>query len=228
MVCIKVENPSDAWIKVAKHLLSNGIKGSSLIEDLNVILEMQTPDFDDNFDGKFREIFGDDRIDYASSYTFIKPTISQLYPDDLVYTQLDPNVKWTKTYWGRMISWNGKFNQVEQAIKRLKEHVASKTIVISVYDPHTDGRKTMSGIPCLLYVDMKPRDGKLNLTATFRSMAISKSGYADYWAIGQLSKFLCEQSGLDFGLVTIIAHSCHLRSQNNELKNTRKLLEWIE
>ena len=225
MVSIRAENPATAWVKTTKYLLVNGERRGSLLERLNVGIEIESSEFDENFDTKFREIFGDDRIDYASSYTFLKPNSSGLFPDDFSYEQIDPTSKWTKTYWGRMISWNSNFNQVEQAIKRLREHVASKTIVISIYDPHTDGRKTMAGMPCLLCIDLKPRDGKLYLTANFRSMAITKSGYADYWAISQLADFLCKQSDLEFGLVTLMAHSCHLRSDHGELDNSKKLLE---
>ena len=66
----------------------------------------------------------------------------------------DSSVKWNKTYWGRMISWNNEFNQIEQTIKRLKEHKNSKTIAMQIYDPKSDGRKTMSGMPCLLSIEM--------------------------------------------------------------------------
>ena len=143
MVSIRAENPATAWVKTTKYLLVNGERRGSLLERLNVGIEIESSEFDENFDTKFREIFGDDRIDYASSYTFLKPNSSGLFPDDFSYEQIDPNSKWTKTYWGRMISWNSNFNQVEQAIKRLREHVASKTIVISIYDPHTDGRLSL-------------------------------------------------------------------------------------
>ena len=51
---------------------------------------------------------------------------------------------------------------------------------MSIYDPKSDGRKTMAGMPCLLSIDLKPRKDGLYLTAFFRSMRISKSGYADW------------------------------------------------
>jgi hypothetical protein len=44
-------------------------------------------------------------------------------------------------------------------------------------------------------------------------------------ALVDLCDFLCKESGcLDFGLVTSFAHSCHVRTQNNELKNSRELM----
>jgi thymidylate synthase len=143
--------------------------------------------------------------------------------DGLQYQQNDTSVKWNKTYWGRMISWNNEFNQIEQTIKRLKEHKNSKTIAISIYDPKSDGRKTMAGMPCLLSIDLKPRKDGLYLTAFFRSMRISKSGYADWVALCELGKFLCEQADLKLKRITTIGGSVHLGDMNNEKKNVRKL-----
>ena len=127
------------------------------------------------------------------------------------------------SYWGRMINWDNSFNQVEQVIKRLKEHKNSKTIAMSIYDPKSDGRKTMSGMPCLLSIDLKPRKDGLYLTAFFRSMRISKSGYADWVALCEMGKFLCEQADLKLKRVTTIGGSVHLGDMNNEKKNVRKL-----
>ena len=179
-------------------------------------------DIDKTFDSTFREIFGDDRIDYASSVTFVPPK-QHPFVEGLQYQQNDISVKWNKTYWGRMINWNNSFNQVEQTIKRLKEHKNAKTIAMSIYDPKSDGRKTMSGMPCLLSVDLKPREEGLYLTAFFRSMRISKSGYADWVALCQLGKFLCEEADLKLKRVTTIGGSVHLGDMNNEKKNVREL-----
>ena len=227
MYTIKAETAGDAWVKTTKYLLENGNRVGNLYELLNFGIEIETPYIDPVFDARFREVFGDERIDYASSVTFVEPktTESSFFDNELVFQQNDTSAKWNKTYWGRMIKWHDKFNQVEQTIKRLKEHKSAKTIVMAVYDPASDGRKTMSGMPCLLSVDCKPRDGKLHLTANFRSQAVTKSGYADYHALVKLNEFLCKQSGIEYGLTTSFAHSCHLRPDNDELKNSKRLLE---
>lgn len=225
MHIVKSENPADAWVQTTNYLLRNGDKVGNLTELLNLGIEIKSSNVDENFDTKFRQIFGDDRIDYASSVTFVEPRSNPLFDGGLIYEQNTKGVKWNKTYWGRMTSWNGEFNQIEQTIKRLKEHKSAKTIVMSVYDPKSDGKKTMGGMPCMLSVDLKPRNDLLYLTANFRSQAVSKSGYADYTALVRLCDFLCKQSGLGYGLVTSFAHSCHVRPDNNEKKNSLKLLD---
>jgi len=208
------------------------VNQSGIIEGLNVCTVIT--EFTDNpsFDTEFRKIFTDERIDYASSVTFVKPkrngdAFGMGNSDKLVYKQNEKGKLWTDTYWGRLISWDGKFNQIERSIERLKEHKNSKTISMSVYAPHKDGKKTQAGIPCLLSIDLKPRNGELHLTAFFRSQAVSKSGYADYHALVKMGKFLAEESDMKLKTVTNFACSSHLRTQNNELKNSKLLLERV-
>ena len=222
MNIIKAKSPTDAWLQSHKYLLENGNK-DVMNESINMSVEIEDNfDIDEKFDKLFRKIFGDDRIDYASSVTFVSPK-QHPFMDGLQYQQNDTSVKWNKTYWGRMINWNNSFNQIEQTIKRLKEHKNSKTIAMSIYDPTSDGRKTMAGMPCLLSIDLKPRKEGLYLTAFFRSMRISKSGYADWVALCELGKFLCEQADLKLKRVTTIGGSVHLGDMNNEKKNVREL-----
>jgi thymidylate synthase len=76
-------------------------------------------------------------------------------------------------------------------------------------------------------MDFKPRNGELFMTAFFRSQAVSKSGYADYTALVEMGNFICEQTDLILSRVTNIAGSGHIRNQNDEKKNTIKLLEAV-
>ena len=73
MTVIEAVSPGDAWVKVSKHLLERGEKVGELIEELNVMMEITEFQSDDWFDSHFREIMGDDRIDFASSVTFVEP-----------------------------------------------------------------------------------------------------------------------------------------------------------
>ena len=231
MKIISADNPSSAWVNASKIILEEGTKRSGLIEILNLVVEIEPKKRNTgqkDFDNKFREIFGDERIDYAKSVTYVKPKYKSWNSPEIFWRTNDDSASWNKTYWGRLIKWNGHFNQIEQAIKRLKENKDSKTICASVYDPTTDGKKTMSGMPCLLSIGLKPRDGKLFLNAFFRSQAISKSGYADFTALVEMQRMLCREAQLERGTITNIATSAHIRSANNEKKNTLKLLEILD
>jgi thymidylate synthase len=214
---------ADAWIKTHKHLDEHGIKTSGIREVPNLTINISDFRQSKTFDRLFRKIFGDERIDYPSSYSFVDPRTKKGY----VWRQNEDNLKWTATYWGRLINWQGQFNQIEQAMKRLKEHKSSKTIVAAVFDPISDGKKVMGGLPCLLSVDFKPRDEGLHLTCFFRSMRFNKSGYGDFDAFVRLGLFLAEECGLKLHRVSFIAGSGHIGG-GEEYKNMKTLLTEYE
>ena len=101
----------------------------------------------------------------------------------------------------------------------LRNQLANKKFV--------DGKKTQAGIPCLLSLDIKPRSDGLYITAFYRSMRISKSGYADFKGLVELGKFISYRSELRLKRITIMGSSVHLGSQNGEMVNTKKLLGMI-
>lgn len=228
MTVIEATSPGDAWVKVSKHLLEHGVKVGNLIEELNVVTEITEFKSDDWFDGAFRHIMGDDRIDYAKTVTFLKPEPKQ--PDNpfleaedgLEYKFIKDH--WYQSYWGRMVSWRGEFNQVENVIKTLSKGQSIKRAELMIYDPIKDAKNPYSQ-PCMIAIDLKPRDGKLFLTAIIRSNRVSKSGYADYTALVEMGQFLAEQSNLELAKVTTLACSCHIGDMNGERKKTIQLLK---
>jgi thymidylate synthase len=224
MYLIEANSPAEAWIKTTKYLLANGKDEGSLVELLNVCIEINafaSSRFDKEFDVKFRKVMGDDRIDYASKITFVKPTISKL-DGAFTYNPIEP--KWSDSYFGRMINFKNSFNQLENVLKILKEGKNVKRCELIIYDPLTDARN-MYKQPCLIFLDIKPRNGKLFLSAFFRSQRVSKSGYADYTALCNLGNFLAEQSNMKLEKVTSMACSCHLTTENGEKKKSIALLK---
>lgn len=228
MTVIEAVSPGDAWVKVSKHLLANGVKVGNLTEELNVMTEITQFESDEWFDLHFREIMGDDRIDYAKTVTFLKPEPKQA-PNAFFQAEEGLEYKfikdhWHDSYWGRMVSWQGNFNQVENVIKILKTGKAVKRCELIIFDPSRDARNPYSQ-PCMLAIDIKPRNGKIYLTSIIRSNRVSKSGYADYTALVEMGKFLAEQSDMELAKVSVLACSCHIGDMNDEKKKTIKLLE---
>lgn len=228
MTVIEATSPGDAWVKVSTHLLENGVRVGNLTEELNVMTEITEFKSDDWFDGHFREVMGDDRIDYAKTVTFLKPEPKK---SDNSFFESEEGLEYKfikdhyyQSYWGRMVSWRGEFNQVENVIKILKTGKAVKRCELIIFDPIKDARNPYSQ-PCMIAIDLKPRNGKLYLTSIIRSNRVSKSGYADYTALVEMGHFLSEQSGLELGKVSVLACSCHIGDMNDEKKKTIKLLE---
>ena len=228
MTVIEATSPGDAWVKVSKHLIANGVKVGDLTEELNVMTEITEFQSDDWFDPHFREIMGEDRIDYAKTVTFLEP---KPFVSDSPFFQAEEGLeykfikdKWSDSYWGRMVAWQGTFNQVENVIKILKTGKAVKRCELIIFDPSRDARNPYSQ-PCMLAIDIKPRNGKIYLTSIIRSNRVSKSGYADYTALVEMGKFLAKESDMELGKVSVLACSCHIGKMNDETKKTHKLLE---
>ncbi len=213
------------FYNLSKYMLDNVDKSNGLIELLNVAIvfeNFEDGEFEKDFDLKFREIFGDERIDYATSVTFIEPVQSN---GILIY----PTIKegWKNSYWGRMTNWENKVNQFENVIKMLKAGKNTKRCEMIVYNPIYD-MKSMFKQPCLLAIDIKPRGKDLYLTGTFRSQRITKAGYADFMALINMGKWLADECGYNLKEVTNVAHSLHFGgSENNELPNTKKIVEYF-
>jgi thymidylate synthase len=218
MIVIHSTSSSESWIKVSKYLLEYGTRVGNIIEELNLMVEITQFKSNNGFDEKFREVFGDDRIDYASSISFVEPKRKN---GELQYNHIKD--KWYSTYWGRMIKWGGEYNQIENVIKILKNGKSVKRCELVIYEPKRDSRNPYSQ-PCLMMLDLKPRDGKLYLTSVLRSNRVSKSGYADYDSMIKLGKFLSKESGLKLEKVSILACSSHLGTMDGELKKTKELL----
>jgi thymidylate synthase len=222
---ITSDSASGAWEQASKYVLANGTLYPDMIEVLNgvVTIDSESFPFDSEFDVKFREIFGDDRIDYASQYTFVNPTLAE--DGSYIYTPI--KTRWNETYFGRMVKYRGEFNQLDNIIKTLKKGMNVKRCEIIIYDPLTDA-KNMYSQPCLLAIDIKPRNRVLTMSAFFRSQAVSKSGYADYTALLRLGKFLGDASGNTLKTLVVYATSLHIRKQNKELHKTKTMLEFLE
>lgn len=228
MTVIEATSPGDAWVKVSKYLLANGVKVGNLTEELNVVTEITEFKSDEWFHEPFKEIMGADRIDFAKTVTFLKPEQKK---SDNPFFEAEEGLDYKfikdhyhQSYWGRMVSWRGEFNQVENVIKILSTGKAVKRCELIIFDPTKDARNPYSQ-PCMIAIDLKPRNGKLYLTSIIRSNRVSKSGYADYTALVEMGHFLAEQSGLELGKVTTLACSCHIGDMNEEKKKTIKLLE---
>jgi thymidylate synthase len=232
MHIINATSPADAWVKGTEYLLEHGHWIHSLSEILNVCVSIDTNKLtieEHNtrspvFDKLFRQVFGDERIDYASSVTFIQPPKDGLF-DKRTYIYL--NNRWKDSYWGRMVAYQDKVNQIEHAIHLLSQGKNIKRCQIMVYDPLTD-MKNMYKQPCLLGIDFKPRNGKLYTTAFFRSQRISKSGYADYMALCKLALYVAKESKLELGTVETIACSFHLTKENKERTKSLELLDLLK
>ena len=85
MKIITAHSAASAWINATNTILKEGTKYGDLQEILNMVLEIEcdSPNQISAFDSEFRNIFGDERIDYAKSVSFVQSLLNIAGPLNL-------------------------------------------------------------------------------------------------------------------------------------------------
>lgn len=118
-------------------------------------------------------------------------------------------------YFERLISWPPKsdapVNQLEAMIQRLDKQLSGTNTKRFVYDlailsPAHDSFPI--GFPCLAYINVKLRHGKLCLLAHYRNHYFIARAYGNYLGLAQLQAFIASAVGISCGpLVCVSAHA---------------------
>ncbi len=200
---IQAKNPSEAWLKAVKLILSSGNKVNDLKEIIHLLVEIEKPlEIDENI---HRTFCSSTKLGAKSGSEWIEECVRYLSPSVAE--------RWNKTYYSRLVNYRGKINQLEYIIKALKRKPKSKQLSCVTFDPETDIKPSMPynpTMPCLTLMDFKDRDG-LHLFAVFRSHDFGRKAYGNYIALGRLLKEICEKSGRDPGKLTCFSCSAHIR-----------------
>ena len=118
-------------------------------------------------------------------------------------------------YFERLISWPPKsgapVNQLEAMIQRLDKQLKVANTKRFVYDltvlsPEHDSFPI--GFPCLAYVNVKLRHGKLCLLAHYRNHYFIARAYGNYLGLSHLQEYIASAVGIGCGpLVCVSAHA---------------------
>ena len=99
-------------------------------------------------------------------------------------------------------------DQIGYAIDKLKEHPTTRRAVAITWNPDID--PDSEHVPCLQIVDFLLRNGRLSLTAFFRSWDASRAAPANLYGLGRLLLHVAGQVGADVGSLTVVAASGHV------------------
>lgn len=144
--------------------------------------------------------------------TFLK--ISKKELDDYLPTVLTAQkpVGINYTYGERLFSYKvdeyTEINQIKRIICQLKEFPYTRRAVAMLWNVEKD--RNSQHPPCLIYHSFLVRGGKLFLTAVIRSNDIFKAWPLNAFALNELLKYVCRESGLKYGHLTVISNSAHI------------------
>lgn len=94
---------------------------------------------------------------------------------------------------------------------------------LPTYNPSLD-RNMYLGSPCLSHVTFKLMDGKLDLTAIYRSHYYAERALGNLIGLAQLQDYVSRESGFETGVMTCVSTYAKLDDGLGGIRATRKLL----
>lgn len=101
-----------------------------------------------------------------------------------------------------------KINQIYYVIWKLKNNPETRRAVAATWLPVHDNY--FPEVPCLQIVDFLIRNGKLNLTAFFRSWDVGRAAVPNMYGLAKLQEHVAKKVNVQMGSLTIMAASAHI------------------
>lgn len=100
-----------------------------------------------------------------------------------------------------------EIDQIKVLIEKLKANPQTRRAIATTWQPGEDNAKQHT--PCLQLVDFLFRDGKLHLSATFRSWDVGQAAVPNMYGLWKLLCYVAQEAGMEPGSLTIMAVSAH-------------------
>jgi thymidylate synthase, methanogen type len=125
------------------------------------------------------------------------------------------------TYGNRLRAHFG-VDQLDEAIRRLKNCTESRRATMVTWDPPED--TASDEVPCMILVDFKIRDGRLFTTALWRSHDIYGAWFPNAVGLAYLADHVAAEVGVEVGHITIHSISAHIYEVN--FKEAEEVIKW--
>ena len=111
-------------------------------------------------------------------------------------------------------------DSLEIAAQRLKEKPESRHAYIALWD-NTRDLPEGTDTPCFVSAFFRRFDGKLTLTATFRSHNAMEAWPENVYGLIAIQRFVAEKAGMEPGPLTVFSHSISI--DVSSLEKARKI-----
>jgi thymidylate synthase len=196
-ILIRAPTIKSGWESLVKRIINNGLeindeRGSLTLEILNTVVSVQKPLQLDIPDGYFWR--GEKLEKYAQQFLSDDP-------QGFIYT-----------YGNRLRKHFQGIDQIREAINRLKNCKESRRAISITCDPPTDTKN--DEVPCMIIVDFKIRNGKLQTTGLWRSHDTYGAWFPNAVGLSHLASYVAKEVGVDVGTLTIHSISAHIYEVN--------------
>jgi thymidylate synthase len=223
-ILIEVSEIAEGWEKLVKKIMKEGAeikdeRGSLTKELLNVMVSIKNPlgkSQSNNFylNNLTDKLAGIKDIRVPEGYFWSGDKL-EIYSEQFISADLQGFVY---TYGNRLRAHFNDVDQIQEAIDRLKNCKESRRAISVTWDPDMDTKS--DEVPCMILVDFKIRDNKLQTTALWRSHDIYGAWFPNAVGLTYLAQYVAGEVGLDLGSVTIHSISAHVYEVNfNEANN---------
>ncbi len=102
----------------------------------------------------------------------------------------------------------GPVDQIDYVVRRLLANRNSRRASAVTWIPPVDTKK--EEVPCMMVDDFKIREGRLHLTALFRSHDFAGAYPANLYGLTRLLEYVAERVGAEPGSITTLSCSAHI------------------
>lgn len=121
--------------------------------------------------------------------------------------------------YGQRLRGHHHFDQIKKAIDLLKGDMATRQVVLTIWDPVSDMGVKTKDMPCNDMIFFKIRDGRLNMTVCCRSNDIIWGAYgANAVQFSMIQEFIARAVGVEVGVYAQVSDSFHVYTDNEAYK----------
>jgi thymidylate synthase len=194
---LKVPTIKNGWESLVKRIMKDGVeitdeRGSVTKEILNTMVNIKNPMDSESPKGYF---WTGEKLDKYSEQFLSSDKQGFIY-----------------TYGNRLRAHFDGIDQIQEAIGRLNNFKESRRAISITWDPTVDTKN--DEVPCMMLVDFKIRDGKLNTTGLWRSHDIYGAWFPNAVGLSNLARYVAGEVGSEIGMLTIHSISAHIYEVN--------------
>jgi thymidylate synthase len=210
---IEAEEIADGWKELVTKIMQEGReikdeRGSLTKELLNIMVNIHKPlgkNLSDYYLGNLTSI---QNIKVPEGYFWSGEKL-EMYSEQFLSKDLQGFIY---TYGNRLRKHFQGIDQIQEAIERLKNCEESRRAISVTWDPVLDTKN--DEVPCMMLVDLKIRDGKLNTTGLWRSHDIYGAWFPNAVGLTNLALYAAGELGVKVGTLTIHSISAHIYEVN--------------
>ncbi len=219
---IEADEIADGWKTLVTKIMKEGKeikdeRGSLTRELLNIMVSIRSPLGKSMADYYLSNMAGIENIRVPEGYFWTGEKLGKYSEQFLSKDQQG----FVYTYGNRLRKHFQGIDQIHEAINRLKNCQESRRAISVTWDPSVD--TINDEVPCMILVDFKMRNGKLNTTGLWRSHDIYGAWLPNAVGLTNLALYAAGELGVKVGKLTIHSISAHIYEVN--FKDAKTLLK---